>query len=480
MERLLDTRNAIVLIGLLTLWRLYLSAELQLHPDEAYYWLWSRHLDVAYYDHPPMVAYFIWLTTRIFNSELWVRFSGVLVTLLTTALIWQLAMQLFRNARIAAGSALLFNVYPLTMLGLLVITPDVPVFLFGALSVHLFYQAAHGRKIWHWYALGLVFGLALLSKYTAILLAPCFLLYLGLTEGRRWLRTVHPYLALLVGLLCFAPVVYWNRQHDWLSFAFQLGHGLGGDRYSLAKVAEYIGGQMFLTGPITWLVGIHATIVGFQQREKNSLLLIASSIPVIAFFGLTSFKTVAGPNWPMFAYFSFCILVAHFCLADASRMRRVVWTSALVSSLLISASITLHARFNLLPLERISPDLTAADATNWFHGWRELGAEVRKYPNHPLVITPSHQLSAQISYYTGGNLAVQTDRAARPSQFNLWHVEPHGPERLFLWSGDDAHPPFTDFVATSSVSTLDAYRDGAVVRRYHLVKGRQHSPASTD
>jgi len=63
MEKFLNPRNTIIVVGVLTLWRLYLSAGLQLHPDEAYYWLWSRHLDIAYYDHSPLVAYFIWITT---------------------------------------------------------------------------------------------------------------------------------------------------------------------------------------------------------------------------------------------------------------------------------------------------------------------------------------------------------------------------------------------------------------------------------
>ena len=70
MEKLFNKRNTIIFVGVLTLWRLYLSAELQLHPDEAYYWLWSRNLDVAYFDHSPLVAYFIWFTTLLSKSEL--------------------------------------------------------------------------------------------------------------------------------------------------------------------------------------------------------------------------------------------------------------------------------------------------------------------------------------------------------------------------------------------------------------------------
>ena len=172
MEKLLTKRATIILVGALTLWRLYLSATLQLHPDEAYYWLWSRHLDVAYFDHPPLVAWFIWLTTRFSDAELWVRLSGTLVALIVSGLMWQLAMQLFRSVRVAAGSVMLFNAYPWTVLGLMVMTPDVPVLLFWSLSVWLFGQLLGRRQPWLWYALGVSFGLALLAKYTALLLVP--------------------------------------------------------------------------------------------------------------------------------------------------------------------------------------------------------------------------------------------------------------------------------------------------------------------
>jgi undecaprenyl-diphosphatase len=154
MGKLLNGRNATLFVGVLIVWRLYLSASLQLHPDEAYYWLWSRNLDLGYFDHPPLVAYCIWLTTLFSKSELWVRFSGTLVSLVLSGLIWHLALQLFKNVQVAAGSVVLFNVLPLTTMGLVVITPDTPVLLFWSMGVYFFWQTLRGEQPWRWYALG--------------------------------------------------------------------------------------------------------------------------------------------------------------------------------------------------------------------------------------------------------------------------------------------------------------------------------------
>lgn len=152
-----------------------------------------------------MVAVFIWLTTLFSQTEVWVSTCGQLVFVLASGLLWRLAWQWSGSVAVAAaGSVILLNVYPLTMLGLTVMTPDVPVFLFWALGVSLFWQILRSGQAWLWYPLGGVFGLALASKYTAVLMAPCIFLYLLLTPERRWLKTVHPYGALLLGCLCLS------------------------------------------------------------------------------------------------------------------------------------------------------------------------------------------------------------------------------------------------------------------------------------
>lgn len=471
MEKLLNGRNATLLVGVLIAWRLYLSASLQLHPDEAYYWLWSRNLDIGYFDHPPLVAYSIWLTTLFSKSELWVRFSGTLVSLVLSGLIWHMALQLFRNVQVAAGSVILFNALPLTTMGLVVITPDTPVLLFWAVSVYLFWQTLRGEQAWHWYALGVALGLALLSKYTAILLLPCLLVYLVLTDDRRWLKTAHPYLALLIGFLCFLPVLYWNSQHDWVSFTFQLKNGLNSEGYTLAKVGEYLGGQLLIIGPIAWAVGVWAAVVGIFRKDRETLLLVCTSLPVIGFFALSSFKKAAAPNWPAFAYVTLCILVAQYCLGGAAGKRRWLWSAACVTSLLLSALTSLHARFNVIPLDRYSKDLVTADATNYFYGWRELAAELSKYPDKEFAVTPSHQLSAEIIYYTNSSVVATTARMARPSQFNLWSQYndlPRG-EGLYVWTDSDFIGHNGDYFASPARSDLlNIVRDGNVVRKLHF------------
>ncbi len=480
MDTFLNRRTALWVVVAVTAWRLYLSATLQLHADEPYYWLWARNLASAYFDHAPMVAYFIRLTTVFSDAEGWLRASGLVAGLVASAVLWHLAMQLFGNERVAAGSVILFNLLPLTMLGLLIMTPDVPLFLFASLSVLLFWQAASGQQPWRWYGLGLVFGLALLSKYTAILMAPCFLLYLLLSDERRWLKTVHPYAGFALSLACFAPVLWWNHAHDWVSFTFQARNGLGSQELALDKVAEFLSGQAFFSSPFIWCAGLCAAFSGVVRKDKRLLFLVTTSVPVIVFFALSSLRKTAYPNWASFAYLSFCLWATYYLLAEGGRMRRVVWAVSLGISASLSLAITSHARFGVLPLEQFSQQAAEADASNQVYGWRELVQELEtRYPERKTVVTLSHQLSSLIMYYSDQRLVAKTAKLTRPSQFNYWDWAQDLPvqDALYVWSqADSLVEPGSPYLTAAYSQIFPVQREGRLLRTYYIYAGGKDRP----
>ncbi len=482
MQSFLNLRNTLLFVGLLTVWRLYLSATLQLHPDEAYYWLWSRHLDMGYFDHSPIVAYFIWLTTLFSKSELWVRLPGTLVIITASWLTWQLAMRMFNSTSIAAGSVMLFNATPLSMLGLIVITPDIPVYLFWALSVYLMWLIIQQQQAWQWYALGLAFGLALLSKYTALLLLPSLLAYLLLTDDRHWLQTRHPWLAMMLGFFCFMPVIIWNSRHGWISFVFQFHHGLDSDSYAFGRVGEFFSSQLLLVGPLVWLAGMYAAFKTLKSGDKPMLMLAAASLPVILIFGGISIIKLAGPNWTAFAYFSLLILFTRYFLGSTIPAMRYLWYVSLFSTLLLSLLITLHTRFSILPLAKFSPAMAVTDATNAFYGWRELGRDLEQIPGQKIAIAPSHQLGAEIIYYTDEKLQVRTDAGARASQFNIWNqtAKPPVAHGIYVWSNDDSPPQnASDLPAYAHLQTLTILRKQVAVKQFHIMPDTvQHAPTT--
>ncbi|MGH6882277.1 MAG: glycosyltransferase family 39 protein, partial [Hypericibacter sp.] len=226
-----------------------LAVRAELHPTEAYYWLWSRYPAISYYDHPPMVAGWIWAGTQIFGTTtLGIRIASILSVLATSAALYATGRVLFEPA-IAARAALWSNVTLLAAVGGFVATPDAPSTFFWALSfLCLAIVFRTGRGAW-WLAVGLFAGLGAMSKYTDLFLGLGILLALVIDRDlRRWFASPWLWAGGALALIAFSPVLLWNHEHGWASFGFQFGR-LAGTGFTPSHLAEYVGGQIALLNP---------------------------------------------------------------------------------------------------------------------------------------------------------------------------------------------------------------------------------------
>ena len=189
-------RNTVLTVLALVALRLVAAAWTPLTFDEAYYWMWSKHLAGGYYDHPPAVAYVIRAGTMIAgDTELGVRLASILLALPMSFAVYRTAAILFGGIRVAATATILLNVTLMAAVGTLIVTPDAPLLV--ASSFVLFFLAKvleTGRGAW-WLAVGAAVGAALLSKYTALFFGPAILIWLVVVPKlRRWLISPWPYL----------------------------------------------------------------------------------------------------------------------------------------------------------------------------------------------------------------------------------------------------------------------------------------------
>jgi dolichol-phosphate mannosyltransferase len=207
--------------------RLVYLGTAELLPEEAYYWNYSRHLDLGYLDHPPMVAWLIRLGTSIFGqSEFGVRIGAVGCAAVTGFFTYRLTVNLFGRAG-ALSALLLAQCLPFFFLSGMLMTPDSPLTAAWAASLYFLERALVADQAAAWWCAGLSAGLGLISKYTIALLAPVTLACLiWHPELRGWWRRRQPYLAVMLALAVFSPVIFWNAQHDWASFAFQTSRRL--------------------------------------------------------------------------------------------------------------------------------------------------------------------------------------------------------------------------------------------------------------
>jgi 4-amino-4-deoxy-L-arabinose transferase-like glycosyltransferase len=284
-------REAILLILLATLLRFGFAWALGLGVDESYMVAAGRALSLGYFDHPPAAWWMQWGAAHLFGTEapVAVRAPFILAFALST---WLMA----RLGTVVAGPrAGLWAAIALTLSPVFGVTtgtwvlPDGPLdcALLGAALclVHALPARGPSAAAW-WVGAGLCAGLALFSKYTAALTIGGALAYLLASPAhRRWLARPHPYLAALLALAVFSPVVAWNAAHHWASFAFQ-GERAAGLRFHPWQPVAVLSGEALFVLPWIWLAMFAAAFAVLRcgwADWRGTLLCWLAAPPILCF-----------------------------------------------------------------------------------------------------------------------------------------------------------------------------------------------------
>ena len=257
---LLSWRNlSIGLIVYSMVLRVVYAGSIELLPEETYYWNYSRHLDFGYLDHPPMVAWLIKLGTAVFGqTEFGVRVGALCAGAITSVFAYRLALNLF-GPLAALAALLLVQALPFFFLAGFLMTPDAPLTAAWAASLYFLERALIAHRPRAWLLAGICLGLGMICKYSIALLVPVTLVFMAWDPAaRRWWRRSEPYVAALLALLIFSPVLIWNAQHEWISFAFQTSRRLAETpQFALHKL---IGSIVVLITP-TGIVALGAVLL---------------------------------------------------------------------------------------------------------------------------------------------------------------------------------------------------------------------------
>ncbi len=425
--------------------RALLSSLVPLLPDETYYWLWTRHLDAGYFDHPPGIALLIALGTSVFgDTHAGVRAGPMLAAVLThaaaSAAAWQLGGRGTHGAIAAARAAAIVAVVPLATLGLVIATPDAALFatvMVARVAVEraLAAPVRSARGFGWWTLAGVALGGAFVAKYTAVLL-PAGLVVACIVHPalRARFREAGPWWASLIALSVFAPVVLWNSRHEWLSFRFQLGHGFGATvRGSvLSRELELLGGQVGLASPILFaLMAIAVWIAlrdGWRTRfvaapadvsVRRFAFAVTAVVPLIVFM-LSATRRSVEANWPALMYPAAMLLLA----TDSHRVSHGRWWRGGVTlAMTLIAVVAVQAWRPLLPLAPRKDPMARA------HGWDTLAAAVEAARQDPFfdgttrrwVAADRYQDASEMAFHLADHPPVfSLNLGGRANQFDLW------------------------------------------------------------
>ena len=386
-----------VVLAAVTIIRMVVAAITPLAPDETYYWIWSHALAPGYLDHPPMVALWIRAGTLLLGqTTLGVRLLGPLAAALASWMLFDAARVLFPGTTAATKAVLMLNATLLLGVGTIIMTPDSPLLFFWTAAFWAITRLTVGGTGMWWLVAGTAGGLALGSKYTALLLWVGIGLWVLLTPAvRPWLRRWQPWAGCAIGLILFAPVLVWNASHGWAGLARQGGRVENWQpTRAIGFLAELIGGQIGLATPLVWALAMAGLIAAIRQtwrtRDPRWSLLLALSLPSVLVFVQHAIGDRVQGNWPAIIYPALTVA------AGGMAIRQNWWAGATALGFAITVLVYLQSTTGLIPLPpRFDP--IAIRLT----GWDRLATQVEEFrtaTGADFVVADGYPLTSELAW----------------------------------------------------------------------------------
>jgi 4-amino-4-deoxy-L-arabinose transferase-like glycosyltransferase len=374
-------RIVLLLIAGATILRLILAGATGLGVDESYMASNARVLSLSYFDHPPLHVWLTGLAARLFGSEVpfVLRLPFILLFAASTWLLFRLTERLF-GANAGLWAVIAFSIAPVfSIADGMWILPDGPLVFFLLASANVvagivLRDPGKESRLAAWIFAGVLGGLALLSKYSAIFFfAATFAFLLTVPAARRWLRTPGPWLGAAVAAILFLPVIFWNVRNGLAGLDFQ------GDRFSGAAgvnisgfLSNFAGQAAYIT---PWLFaflayGLVRGLVAGPAEPKGWFIALLAVGPIVV-FTLLALSVRSFPHWPMPGWlFAFPLLGREAARLSAQRpgsMRAAAGVAVaifVVATALFSVQAIGGDLARAGPLDRRSADPTV-DLVDW-------------------------------------------------------------------------------------------------------------------
>jgi undecaprenyl-diphosphatase len=457
---------------------------LDLSPDEAHYWEWSRRLDLSYYSKGPLVAYLIAGLTGVFGTSAFaIRLGAVILSLVGAWALYRLGRAAFGRPGPGALAVVGLHLTPLVWAGSLLMTIDAPFLVAWTLGLWALHRALAAGGAGAWALAGLAVGVGSLAKYTMLFVLPGLALYLWRApEVRRQIRPGGPALAAGVALLALAPVLVWNARLGWVSARHVASQGRGG-ALTLFHVAEFVASQVGLLTPVVAALlgwGLWTGLrVGLGRGREPYRFLAALAVPVLAFYLVLGLQGKVQANWAVAAYPPLALATAGLLLERRAALgpagkRRQARLLAAAAAVAVAVSLAGHATDRLGLPPRLDP-------ARRLRGWSELGgavaAEVRRMPDprRTFLASDQYQITSELAFYTPGRPpAYNFNLGRRLNQYDFWR----GPDARRGWDAVYVEEGLREldarvrgaFDRVDPPVVHETRRGGAVVRTFALYR----------
>ena len=467
-------KKAIYFIFIISGIRLILAGLFNLVPQEAYYWLYIQRPALSYFDHPPICSYTIGFFTYLFgNKEIFVRLGMILYSIGISYFIFKLTHLITNSYKAGFLTLILLNSTIFFNIESIIAKPDTPLLFFWTLAMYYLYKILFIKNKWkYWILLGIFTGLALYSKYTgAFIYFSVFIILILLKSKRSLLLKPQPYVAFIISIIVFSPVIYWNATNNWASFAFQSAnraHGMS--KFTLNYFGQLVASQLYELTPLVFILFILVTSKLLNKlyfsKLKRAAFILGFSIPMISFFIFVSFTSLVKMNWLEPAYLSLFLgvpLLYYDKFKRSTLFRKKIYIGLYISILLIGFTLA-NIVFHIVPIKK---------GDTW-SGWKTLSKEVltaydsMKKQNDVFIFGNKYKIAAELAFYTQmvDKIYAQNIYEQPALQFDIWD----NTHKLY---GKDAIFVYSNFEKMKHLDLLNHYFDK--VKFYKKIEIKYHT-----
>ncbi|WP_457745609.1 ArnT family glycosyltransferase [Sulfurimonas sp.] len=412
-----EHRPFLFFISFVALLRLLLAPTVGLGVDEAHYLLYAKNLALSYFDHPPLVGWVQYIFISIFgDGEFGARVFAIIVGFVVSIFIYRLIYAIENNATQATLATLglyasfLFNALFLMLL------PDTLLFLLIVPIIFTVLEIEKSDTLKAWLTLGLLLGLAGLSKYTAVLFIVPIIFYFVIKKRVDLFLNLKLLLSATFALIIIAPVIIWNINNEWISFTYQSQHVVGENSIHWSAFFKSFGAQFGAYNPFLVPLAFYGLYKSLQSKNNVLFLSALFGLVLISFFTYASLYKTALPHWSALFYMLFIPIGIYYMLNISKKY--VLF--ALAFGLTLSALAYGELAFKIIPFDDYkSPH---RDIYAWPKIMKEANKFIKNRDKDALGVT-NWTLASRAIYYNQAYKSQLYLLDKRYDQFDFWQKE---------------------------------------------------------
>jgi hypothetical protein len=379
---------------------IFSAVTMELHFDEAYYWIYSQFPSFGYFDHPPMIAWLIMAGQFLFKGEIGLRIIIVLLSSLSMVFLWRMAKRYSTDALLFW--ALVYSIvliHPYSFIA----TPDAPLLFFSILFFYFYSRYLEKNNFQNAVILAFVIALMIYSKYHAFLL-----LGLVLLSNLRILKRVSFWVIILLAVIYLLPHIFWQSDNHFTTFRFQFIEGHKDD-YHFTITLKYILSELAITGPFLGWFFLYA-VATVKSENLWEKALKYSGIGVFVFFLIATYKGSFEAHWTLVATIPLILLSFKFIIQKPKWKKWVIIAGATNFIILLIARILILTPLaaNIKVLSHFSGNKIEAQTLKRFTG------------NNPVIFQDEWKDASMFAFYTQDkNVENMNSGLYRKNQYDL-------------------------------------------------------------